>query len=79
MSNPLYDSMKSSPSKPQANLAQTVQQLKSNPTEFLQRMGFNIPSGVDLRNPQSIINSLMQSGQVNNAKYYQAMQNMRHR
>lgn len=75
MSNPLYDSMKENP--PQANLTQMVQQLKSNPTEFLQRMGFNLPNGVDLRNPQSIIGSLMQSGQVNNTMYYRAMQNMR--
>lgn len=79
MSNPLYDSMKDkSPQQPQQiNPMQMIQQLKSNPIQFLKNRGFNIPNEVDLKNPQSIINSLIQSGQINNGRYQQAIQMMR--
>ena len=60
--------------QPQANPMQAIQQLKSNPAGFLKSRGFNIPNGVDTRNPQSIINSLVQSGQIGNNKVQQAMQ-----
>ena len=80
MSNPLYDSMKDKSiqqQNQQINPMQMVQQLKSNPIQFLKNMGFNIPNGVDFKNPQSIINSLIQSGQINNNRYQQAMQMMK--
>ena len=70
MSNPIYESMKQ---QTQTDLMQMVQQLKSNPIKFLNDRGFNIPSNIDLSNPNSIINSLMQSGQVNNSRHQQAM------
>lgn len=77
MSNPLYESMKEKSSQQQMNPMQMVQQLKSDPAGFLKSMGFNIPNGIDPHNPQSIISSLMQSGQVNNGRYQQAMQMLR--
>lgn len=55
---------------------QTLQQLKANPAEFLKQHGFNIPQGVDMRNPQAIINSLMQSGQIPINRYQQILQRM---
>ncbi len=58
------------------NPMQMVQQLKSNPSEFLKSRGFNIPNGVDTSNPQSIINGLMRSGQIGNGKYQQVMHMM---
>lgn len=63
------------------NPMQVVQQLKNNPAEFLRGRGFNIPTGVDTSNPQAIVSSLIQSGQIPNNKYQQVMrmmQNMRH-
>ena len=56
------------------NPMQLLQQLKSDPAQFMKNKGFNLPDGVDVNNPQSIINGLMQSGQVNNNRYLQAMQ-----
>lgn len=76
MSN-LFNSLGNSgrqPNPQQKNPMQMVQELKSNPSNFLKNMGFNIPDGVNTSNPQSIINGLLQSGQVGNNKYMQAMQ-----
>lgn len=51
------------PSKEQMNNLAT--QLRSNPVGFLQKMGYNIPNGLDLRNPNGIINYLLQTRQIN--------------
>lgn len=58
------------------NPMQAVQQLKNNPTEFISNMGFNIPDGVDTSNPNSIINGLLQSGQIKNGRFQQIMNMM---
>ena len=61
--------------QPQAqNPQQLVQQLKSDPAAFIKSRGFNIPQGVDINNPQSIINGLMQSGQIGNNRFRMVMQ-----
>lgn len=61
--------------KPQAqNLQQLIQQLKNDPADFIKSRGFNIPQGVDIHNPQSIINGLMQSGQIGNDRFRMIMQ-----
>lgn len=52
---------------------QQLQRLKSNPVDFLKRMGYNLPQGVDTRNPQSIINGLVQTGQIGNGRVQQLM------
>jgi hypothetical protein len=57
----------------QPNQQQQLQQLKSNPADFLKKMGYNLPQGVDARNPQSIINGLVQTGQIGNGRVQQLM------
>lgn len=74
MSN-LFNSLNRQPQ--QMNPAQMVQQLKSDPVGFMKSRGINIPNGVDITNPQSIINGLMQSGQIGNGRYQQVMQMIR--
>lgn len=60
-------------SSPQ-NPMQMLQQIRQNPAAVLQRAGLNIPGG--LTNPQQILQHLMQSGQVTQQRYQQAMQQM---
>lgn len=71
MSN-LFNSLNRQPQ--QMNPAQMVQQLKSDPVEFMKSRGINIPNGVDTTNPQSIINGLIQSGQIGNDRFKMVMQ-----
>lgn len=52
---------------------QQLQQLKSNPADFLKKMGYNLPAGVDTRNPNAIINGLVQTGQIGNGRVQQIM------
>ena len=49
-----------------------MQQLRADPVGFAQKAGFNIPAGMN--NPQQMIKYLLQSGQVPQARYAQAMQ-----
>lgn len=51
------------PDKTQMN--NLANQLRSDPATFLQNMRYNIPAGLDLKNPNTIINFLIQSRQVN--------------
>lgn len=74
MSN-LFNSLNRQPQR--MNPAQMVQQLKSDPVGFMKSRGINIPNGVDTTNPQSIINGLIQSGQIGNGRYQQVMQMIR--
>lgn len=71
MSN-LFNSLNRQPQ--QMNPAQMVQQLKSDPVGFMKSRGINIPNGVDTTNPQSIINGLIQSGQIGNDRFKMVMQ-----
>ena len=59
----------------QQNPMQMLQQIRQNPAAILQRAGLNIPAGMS--DPQQIIQHLMQSGQVSQQRYQQAMQMMR--
>lgn len=72
MANPLYESMKPQPQNPM----QMVQSLKNNPAEFLRQRGISLPQGVDVHNPQAIINSLLQSGRISGGRYQQVLQMM---
>ena len=54
-----------------------LQQIRQNPAAILQKAGLNIPAG--MTDPQQIIQHLMQSGQVSQQRYQQAMQMMRKR
>jgi hypothetical protein len=80
MSNPIYEEdMKGRVQQQQMNPMQMLQSLKSDPVEFMRQRGFNLPDGVDAKNPQSIINALMQSGQVSRNAYKSAIQRMMRR
>ena len=79
MSNPIYEEDMSRGRAQQINPMQMLQNLKSDPAAFIRQRGFNLPDGVDVRNPQSIINALMQSGQVSGNAYKSAMQRMMRR
>lgn len=54
------------------NPVQMIQQLKSNPIQFLQRAGFNVPNNIT--SPNDIIQHLMNSGQVSQDAYNRARQ-----
>ena len=51
---------------------QMMQQLQTNPAAMLKQAGLTIPGG--MKDPQQIINHLLQSGQIPPAKYQQAVQ-----
>lgn len=54
------------------NPMQMVQQLRSNPMQFIRQAGFNIPQ--NLSDPNAIIQHLMNSGQISQQRYEQARQ-----
>lgn len=58
---------------------QMLGQLKADPVSFMRQLGYNVPDGIDLRNPGSIISALMQSGQVPGSRYQQVMSMMQGR
>jgi hypothetical protein len=62
----LYDSMQS----PQ----QVLSSLRANPAQVLRQRGLNIPAG--MTNPQQIVQHLLSSGQIPQARYQQALQMM---
>lgn len=59
------------------NPLQIKQQLMSDPAGTLKQAGFNVPQGMN--NPQQIIQHLLQTGQLQNARYQQALRMMSHR
>lgn len=61
------------PQNQQQTQQQALQEIKSNPAEYLKRMGYNLPQGVDTRNPNAIINGLVQTGQIGNGRVQQLM------
>lgn len=50
-----------------------LQQLKSNPLQFLIQRRFNVPANI-AGDPSAILNHLMQTGQVNQAQVNNAYQ-----
>jgi hypothetical protein len=66
MSNPMLGGA------PRMNPMQMLQQLRSNPMQFIQRAGFRVPQ--NLSDPNAIIQHLMQSGQISQERYNQAFQ-----
>lgn len=61
------------PQNQQQTQQQALQEIKSNPADFLKKMGYNLPAGVDTRNPNAIINGLVQTGQIGNGRVQQLM------
>ena len=56
---------------------QALQEIKNNPAAYLQKMGYRLPQGVDMRNPQSIINGLVNTGQIGNGRVQQLLRMFR--
>lgn len=55
------------------NMFAMYQQLKSNPMAMLSKR-FNIPQGINLNDPNAIIQHLLDTGQVSQAQLNQVMQ-----
>ena len=66
MSNPMIGGA------PQPNLMQMLQQIRSNPMQFIQRAGFRVPQ--NMTDPNAIIQHLMRTGQISQERYNQAFQ-----
>ena len=73
MSNPLYQEMMNQmgPNVPM----QLLTQLKNNPVQFVLQRGFNLPQNVG-SDPNSIIQHLLNTGQVSQDRYNQVMKSM---
>lgn len=69
MANPLYGAMGGG--KP--TLQQVLAQVKANPMQMLARK-YNIPQGVNVKDPDSILDYLVKSGQVSQQQYNAARQ-----
>ena len=67
MANPLFNALGGN----QPNMMQMVQQLKSNPAQFLMKTKFNIPQNM-MNDPNAMVNYLVQSGQVSQESYNKA-------
>lgn len=66
MANPLYVQMNS-----QNSFASMLNDLKSNPMQFLAQRKFNIPKNLQ-SDPNSIVQYLLNSGQVSQQQYDRA-------
>lgn len=62
---------------PQQNQQQLFQNFRSDPAGFMKDHGINIPQGVNMQDPGAILNSLMQTGQIQNQIYQQGLQMLR--
>lgn len=77
MGNPFKDAQGGAAGQqqaPQVAAQQAMAQLRSNPAGVLGQIGLNIPA--DMTDPQQIVQHLMQSGQVPQGRFAQAMQMM---
>lgn len=59
---------------PMGNMMGMLQQLKSNPMQFLMQRRMNLPQGIAMNDPQTIVNHLIQTGQVSQQQVNQAYQ-----
>ena len=62
---------------PQQNQQQIYQNFRNDPAGFMKDHDINVPQGVNMQDPGAILNSLMQSGQINNQRYQFGLQIMR--
>lgn len=56
------------------NFQAALQQLRSNPVQFLLQRRLNIPQNINLNDPNAIAQHLLNTGQVTQAQYNEAMQ-----
>ncbi len=68
MSNQLYKSMMNSPD----SILSAVQSLKQNPMQFIMQKKFNVPQNI-MNDPNAIIQHLMNTGQVSQQSYNDAV------
>ena len=66
----LYDKLGGQQQNPQ----QIIKQLQQDPAGMLKQKGLTIPQG--MTNPQQIVNHLISSGQIPNARLQQVLQMM---
>ena len=69
MANPIFNAMGGNGN----NLLSMLQQLKSNPVQFLMQRKFNIPANV-ANDPNAIIQHLVSSGQISQDQINRAYQ-----
>jgi hypothetical protein len=62
--NPLYPQSQN-PNNPLT----LVNQIRSNPTQFLARKGINLPQDINVNDPNAILNYLMQKNRTTQAQY----------
>lgn len=68
MSNPLFQALGG-----QQNPMNMLNELRTNPVQFVIRQGFNLPQNIPA-DPNSIIQYLLNSGQISQDRYNQAIQ-----
>lgn len=73
MANPIFNALGGA-TMGNLNPMQLLTQLKQNPMAVLQKAGFNVPAGLNLNNPQAIVQHLMNSGQITQDQLTQAQQ-----
>lgn len=64
------------PNPMMGNPMQMLQQLKSNPIQFLMQRRLNLPQNINVSDPQAILNHLVSSGQISQEQINQAYQMM---
>lgn len=64
------------PNPMMGNPLQMLQQLKSNPIQFLMQRRLNLPQNINVSDPQAILNHLVSSGQISQEQINQAYQMM---
>lgn len=72
MGNPIYNSMMGQ--KP--SIMSAIQSIKQNPMQFIMQSKFNVPQNL-MNDPSAIIQHLMNTGQVSQQKYNQAIEMMK--
>lgn len=56
------------------NFMQMLQQLKQNPMQMIMQRRLNLPQNVSMNDPNAILQSLLQSGQISQQQVNQAYQ-----
>lgn len=73
MANPFFNALGGA-AMGNLNPMTMLAQLRQNPMALLQKAGFNVPAGLNLNNPQAIVQHLMNSGQITQDQVNQAQQ-----
>ena len=59
------------------NPAQMLAQFKSNPVEFLAQRNISLPQGINMNDPQAVINHLVSTGRFSQQQINQAYSMMK--